>query len=275
MTTAVLVTGASSGIGLATAQRLTQRPDLAVYATVRGTPPAALGSRVTTLRLDVTDEDSMVAAVQQVEQAHGSVGALVNNAGYGEYGTIEETDLGRVRDQFETNVFGLARMTQLVLPGMRAAGTGRIVNVGSMGGRFVFPAGGYYHASKYAVEALTDALRFEVAGFGIKVSLIEPGLIRTGFGSVAARTLAGSAVTSGPYAALSAATDRMMAKSYASNAISAPPETVAAVIDRAVTSPRPRSRYVITPAAATLVHTRRLLGGRAFDAILRLQYRSA
>ena len=200
MTTAVLITGTSSGIGRATAQRLARRADLTVYATARRTEAitdlAEAGARI--LELDVTDEKSMRAAVEAVEADHGSVGALVNNAGYGEYGTIEETGLDGVRRQFETNVFGLARMTQLVLPGMRAAGRGRIVNVGSMGGRFVFPAGGYYHASKYAVEAITDALRFETAPFGIKVSLIEPGLIRTGFGDVAAHTLAGSATPSGP-----------------------------------------------------------------------------
>ena len=116
-----------------------------------------------------------------IEAEHGRVGALVNNAGYGEYGTIEETDLDKVRTMFETNVFGLARLTQLVLPAMREARSGRVVNVGSMGGRFTFPVGGYYHATKYAVEAITDALRNEVRGFGIGVSLVEPGLIRTGF----------------------------------------------------------------------------------------------
>src|SRR5680860_690977 len=174
--TAVLITGTSSGIGRATAQRLARRPDLTVYATARSTDSIADleegGARI--LALDVTDEESMCAAVGVVEAEHGAVGGLVNNAGYGEYGTIEETDLDAVRRQFETNVFGLARMTQLVLPGMRAASLGRVVNIGSMGGRFVFPVGGYYHASKYAVEALTDALRFEAAAFGIEVSLIEP-----------------------------------------------------------------------------------------------------
>lgn len=277
MTTAVLITGTSSGIGRATAQRLARRADLTVYATARRTEAitdlAEAGARI--LELDVTDEKSMRAAVEAVEADHGSVGALVNNAGYGEYGTIEETGLDGVRRQFETNVFGLARMTQLVLPGMRAAGRGRIVNVGSMGGRFVFPAGGYYHASKYAVEAITDALRFETAPFGIKVSLIEPGLIRTGFGDVAAHTLAGSATPSGPYAALNAAVDKQLADSYRSPLLSASPEPVAKVIERAVTSARPHTRYVVTPAARTLVHTRRLLGGRVFDGLLRMQFRGA
>lgn len=277
MTTAVLITGTSSGIGRATAERLAARGELVVYATARRPETLAdlaeRGARV--LALDVTDEDSMRAAVKVVEAEHGAVGALINNAGYGEYGTIEETDLDRVRGQFETNVFGLSRLTQLVLPGMRAAGHGRIVNVGSMGGRIVFPAGGYYHASKYAVEALTDALRFEVAPFGIEVSLIEPGLIRTSFGDTAAHTLAGSSAPSGPYAALNEAADRQMDESYGNTLLSAPPEAVAKVIERALLTSRPRDRYVVTPAARALIHTRRLLGARFFDAYLRRQFKTA
>lgn len=277
MTTAVLITGTSSGIGRATAARLARRADLTVYATARRVDAVAdlaeAGARV--LALDVTDEQSMRAAVDAVEAEHGQVGALVNNAGYGEYGTVEETGMDGVRRQFETNVFGLARLTQLVLPGMRAAGRGRIVNVGSMGGRLVFPAGGYYHASKYAVEALTDALRFEAAPFGVRVSLIEPGLIRTGFSETAAHTLTGSATPSGPYARLTAAANQQMADSYRSALLSAPPEAVAKVVERALTATRPRTRYVVTPAAKALVHTRRLLGARVFDAYLRLQFRNA
>ncbi|CAM3280992.1 oxidoreductase [Stackebrandtia soli] len=272
--TAILITGTSSGIGRATALRLA-RTGHTVYATARDVDAisdlAESGCR--TLALDVTDEKSMRAAVETVEAEHGAVGALVNNAGYGEYGTIEETDLDGVRRQFETNVFGLARMTQLVLPGMRAARCGRIVNIGSMGGRLVFPVGGYYHASKYAIEAISDALRFEVAPFGIKVSLVEPGLIRTGFGAVAARSLAETATPTGPYAALNTATDRQIAESYASRFLSADPDAVAAVIARAVTASRPRIRYVVTPVAKFLVHTRRLLGARFFDAYLRGQFR--
>ncbi|GGV17857.1 short-chain dehydrogenase/reductase [Streptomyces litmocidini] len=276
-TTAVLITGTSSGIGRTAAEHLVRRPGLTVYATARRTEAvadlAAAGARV--LPLDVTDEESMRAAVKAVEEEHGHVGVLVNNAGYGEYGTIEETGLDGVRRQFETNVFGLARMTQLVLPAMRAAGSGRIINVGSMGGRLVFPVGGYYHASKYAVEAITDALRFETAPFGIKVSLIEPGLIRTGFGAVAARTQASSSAPEGPYAALVSANEEQMRTSYDSTLLSAPPQTVAKAVEHAATARRPRTRYVVTPAAKALVHTRRLLGARTFDAYLKLQYRGA
>ena len=275
MTTAVLITGSSSGIGRATAERLARRRDLTVYATARNPSSIAdlADTGAVTLALDVTDEGSMRAAVERVEAEHGAVGVLVNNAGSPQYGTIEETDLDAVRAQFESNVFGLARMVQLVLPAMRAARRGRIINVSSMGGRIVFPAGGYYHASKYAVEALSDALRFETAPFGIKVSLIEPGLIRTGFGAVAATTLAGAAAPEGPYAALNAAADHVMADYYRSSVFSSPPDAVAKVIERAVLSRSPRTRYVITPAARALVQTRRLLGARVFDAYLAWQYR--
>src|ERR687883_2114752 len=177
---AVLITGCSTGIGRATAERLAQHGHT-VYATARRPESIAdleeKGCR--TLALDVTDEESMTAAVRAVEAAEGAVGALVNNAGYSQSGAVESVPLDRVRAQFETNVFGLGRMCQLVLPGMRAQRWGRIVNLSSMGGRFTFPGGGVYHATKHAVEALSDALRFEVAGFGVKVIVIEPGLIRT------------------------------------------------------------------------------------------------
>jgi len=275
--TAVLITGCSSGIGRATALRLARRADLTVYATARRTETladlAAAGCRV--LPLDVTDEKSMAAAVQAIEAAHGCVGVLVNNAGYGEYGTVEETALDRVREQFETNVFGLARLIQLVLPGMRAAGSGRIVNVSSMGGRFTFPVGAYYHASKYAVEAISDTLRFEVAPFGVSVSVIEPGLIRTGFEDVAQRTLSTSEVPEGPYGKLTAVMREATTRNYRSRAFATGPDAVARAIEHAATARRPRTRYVVTGAARLMIHTRRLLGARAFDAFLRQQLRSA
>ncbi len=183
---AVLVTGCSSGIGRATALRLGQA-GWTVYASARRpetlTELADAGCR--TLELDVTDEDSMRAAVATVEQAEGAVGVLVNNAGYSQSGAIETVPMDAVRRQFETNVFGAVRLTQLVLEKMRAQRWGKIVNVGSMGGRLTFPGGGYYHATKHALEAISDALRFELRGFGIAVILLEPGLITTEFGEAA------------------------------------------------------------------------------------------
>src|SRR4051812_17096408 len=159
--TTVLITGCSSGIGHATAERLAAA-GWTVYATAR--KPETLadleGRGCRTLALDVTDEASMQAAVAAVQGEHGAVGALVNNAGYSQSGPIEEVPIEAARRQFETNVFGAMRLTQLVLPGMREQGWGRVVNVSSMGANFTFPGGGWYHATKHALNALSDALRF-------------------------------------------------------------------------------------------------------------------
>jgi NADP-dependent 3-hydroxy acid dehydrogenase YdfG len=267
----VLITGCSSGIGRATAQSLI-RGGYQVYATARR--PETLKdlqeAGAKTLALDVTDEDSMTAAVKSVEQEHGQVGTLINNAGYGAYGPVEEVSIADARREFETNVFGLGRMCQLVLPGMRQAGRGRIVNIGSMGGRVTFPAGGWYHASKYAVEALSDALRMEVAGFGIQVVLIEPGAIRTEFGSVASGGLTGAG-TDGPYASLRTAADEVTEQTYRSR-LAVGPDTVARTVKRAMESARPHARYLVTPGARVLVQTRRLGGDRVWDAVVRRSF---
>jgi short-subunit dehydrogenase len=211
----------------------------------------------------------------------GSIDVLVNNAGYGLYGTVEQLPMAEIRRQFEMNFFGLVRLTQLVLPGMRAAGGGRILNVSSMGGRATLPGGAFYHASKYAVEALSDALRMEVAQFGIDVVLIEPGPVRTPWNEVAAGSVAASAAGSNgngndadPYAgfkdavtaAFSTATDGPLAR-FSSSA-----DDIAKVITRAVTVRRPRTRYLINPVARTTVTLRRWLPDRAYDAVLRRQY---
>jgi len=272
----VLISGCSSGIGAATAEALA-RGGHTVYATARQADTLsgleALGCRP--LALDVTSEDSMIAAVQAVEAEHGQVGTLINNAGYGEYGPIEETDLERVRTMFETNVFGLSRLTQLVLPAMRRSRSGRIVNIGSMGGRITFPVGGFYHATKYAVEAISDALRVEVKPFGIDVILVEPGLVRTNFeGRVGESLEVGVAPQEGDtaYADLLAANDKRTTSGYANDFMATGPEAVAAIIVKAVDSSRPRSRYVVTPAAKVMINLRRFGGDRVWDAAMRKQY---
>ena len=272
----VLSSGCSSGIGAATAAALVQAGHT-VYATARQVEALAeleaLGARP--LELDVTSEDSMLAAVKTVEEEHGQVGTLINNAGFAEYGPIEESDLERVRAMFDTNVFGLARLTQLVLPAMRRSRSGRIVNVGSMGGRLAFPVGGYYHATKYAVEAISDALRVEVKPFGIDVILVEPGLIRTNFesrmneGLEAGTARKGSATA---YADLLAASEKTTTGGYANDFMATGPETVAAVIVKAVQTLRPRSRYVVTPAAKVLINLRRFGGDRIWDRTMRKQF---
>jgi len=272
----VLISGCSSGIGAATAETLV-RAGHTVYATARRTETLAdleaLGCHA--LALDVTSEDSMIAAVKAVEADQGKVGTLINNAGYGEYGPIEEADLDRVRTMFETNVFGLARLTQLVLPAMRRSRSGRIVNIGSMGGRITFPVGGFYHASKYAVEAISDALRVEVKPFGIDVILVEPGLIRTNFERRVNESLEMATPPHGEdtaYADLLAASDKNSTGGYANDFMTTSPEAVAAVILRAVESPRPRSRYVVTSAAKALINLRRFGGDRVWDATIRSRY---
>jgi NADP-dependent 3-hydroxy acid dehydrogenase YdfG len=273
----ILISGCSSGIGAATAAALVQAGHT-VYATARKVETladlATLGAH--TLALDVTSEESMIAAVKAVEAEHGQVGTLINNAGFGDYGPIEESDLERVRAMFETNVFGLARLTQLVLPAMRRARSGRIVNIGSMGGRITFPVGGFYHATKYAVEAISDVLRVEVKPFGIDVILVEPGLIRSNFESRVSESLevdpATAAETVSPYANLLSANERRTTGSYANDFLATGPETVAAVIVKAVQSSRPRSRYVVTPAAKVMINLRRFGGDRIWDRTMRRQY---
>ncbi len=270
----VLITGCSTGIGRATAIRLAQR-GWTVYATARRPDTIADLPGCETLQLDVTDEDSMRAAVQHVEQRHGSIGALVNNAGYGIHGAFETSDLGEVRVQFETNVFGLARLTQLALPAMRAARRGRIVNISSMGGRFTFPGGAFYHASKHAVEAMSDALRFEVAGFGIAVVVIEPGVIKTPFGDTAIATVNHGSEQDEPYSRFNQDLMLRFHSAYRgrmSGMAASPPEAVARVIERAIRSPRPRTRYVVTGGARLMLVLRRVLPDRAFDALLASQY---
>jgi len=271
---AVLITGCSSGIGWATAKYLSD-VGWRVYATARDVekiaPLGESGCRL--LALDVTDEDSMASAVGEVEREEGAVGALVNNAGFSQSGAVEAVPMEKVRRQFETNVFGLVRMCQLVLPGMRVQGYGRIVNLSSMGGKLTLPGAGFYHASKYAVEAISDALRYEVAGFGIKVSVVEPGLIRSGFADAAVGSM--NEQDDGPYAGFDEAVARVTTENYERGPISrlaGEPEAVAEAIERAISAGKPRSRYAVTPSAHLFMGLRRLLPDGAWDATLRTTY---
>jgi NAD(P)-dependent dehydrogenase (short-subunit alcohol dehydrogenase family) len=272
---AVLITGCSSGIGEATALRLA-RSGWTVYASARR-PERLEGLQragCRTLALDVTDEGSMRAAVERVEREQGAVGALVNNAGYSLSGVLETVAMEEVRRQFETNVFGLLRLTQLVLPGMRRQGWGRVVNVGSMGGRLTFPGGGVYHATKHALEALSDALRFEVRGFGVDVVLIQPGLIRTEFSQTAVGGMTG-VDEAGPYRELSRAVRRNTVEGYRKGPLArlgGEPDAVARVIERALEARRPRTRYTVTASARVLLAQRALVPDRVWDALLRTQY---
>lgn len=268
---AVLITGCSTGIGRVTAKRLAGA-GYSVYPSARRLESIAdlEGPRCRPLALDVTDEASMAAAVKAVEEAEGAVGVLVNNAGYSLSGALETLDMAEVRRQFETNVFGLLRMCQLALPGMRAQGWGRIINISSMGANLVFPGGGAYHATKYAVNALSDALRFEVKGFGVDVVTIEPGLITTQFGETAAGGVTGDG---GPYgefnAAVAKATDEIYKKGPARH-LGGGPDAVAKAIEKAIEHPRARKR--VTPSATLTITQRKLMTDGMWDRLMKTQF---
>jgi NAD(P)-dependent dehydrogenase (short-subunit alcohol dehydrogenase family) len=268
---AVLITGCSTGIGRATAERLAAR-GWTVYATARKVDSIEdlKGKGCKTLALDVTDEQSMRAAVEQVEAAEGAVGVLVNNAGYSQSGALETVPLDQVRRQFETNVFGLLRMCQLVLPGMRSQRWGRIVNLSSMGGKLTFPGGGAYHATKFSVAALSDVLRFEVAGFGVDVVVIEPGLIRANFGEAAVGSMSEVPSDDGPYAKFNAAVAATTAGAYEGpmRHLGAGPNAVARTIEKAISRRRPRPRYAVTASARVLLAQHAVLPDRAWDAVV-------
>jgi len=270
---AVLITGCSSGIGRATAEYLATRGHT-VYATARKLDSMkeleTHGCRL--LALDVTDDASMTAAVKAVEDAEGAVGVLVNNAGYSQSGAVESVPMDAMRRQFETNVFGLVRMCQLVLPGMRNQGWGRIINLSSMGGRLVFPGGGHYHATKFAVEALSDALRFEVKGFGVGVTIIEPGLIRTEFGTAAVGSLEPAATADGPYTDFNNSVGATTAGAYEGglSRLGAGPEAVAKAIEKAIK--RPRSRMPVTASARVMINLRRFMPDSVWDRSMRTNF---
>ncbi len=272
---AVLITGCSSGIGHATALRLAQA-GWRVYASARRRDSIAdLGeSGCETLRLDVTDEESMRAAVAEIEREHGAIGVLINNAGYSQSGAVEQVKLAAVRRQFETNVFGLVALTQLALPQMRAQQSGKIVNISSMGGRLTFPGGGFYHASKYAIEAISDALRFEVRGFGIDVIVIEPGLIVTDFAAAAVASMEDVGDGSGPYEEFNAKLAEVTAGVYEGpmRRLGGGPDAVAKAIERAIIRRRAPSRVRVTPSARLAILNRRLAPDRLWDAAMRAQF---
>ena len=190
----ILLTGASSGIGYQTAEILAKEGHV-VYGAARRTEKMETLKQfgVKPIYLDVTDEESIKSAIDTIIVNEGCIDVLINNAGYGSYGAIEDVEINEAKMQFEVNLFGLARLVQLVLPHMRKQKSGRIINISSMGGRLTSYFGGWYHATKYALEAFSDALRMEVADFGIDVLLIEPGGIKTEWGIIAADKLANSA----------------------------------------------------------------------------------
>lgn len=265
-----LVTGGSSGIGEVAARQL-KDAGFTVYAAARRTDRMAALEQagIRTLALDVTDAESARAAVERIIADEGRVDVLVNNAGYGSYGSLEEVPLAEAQAQLDVNVLGLARLTQLVLPHMRTQGSGRIINISSMGGRFATPLGSWYHASKYAVEGLSDAMRLEVGQFGIDVVLIEPGGIRTEWGAIAADKLRATSGHGVYRAQAEAMTKTLSASSEPGYRLASPPEVVGRAIAKAATARKPRTRYSVGIGATPMIWLSRILPDRTFDSVIK------
>jgi NAD(P)-dependent dehydrogenase (short-subunit alcohol dehydrogenase family) len=265
----VLVTGASAGIGKSIARRLLA-DGWTVYGGARRVEQMedlrTTGARI--LALDVTDEASMRAAVDALLVAEGRLDALVNDAGYGSYGALEDVPLAEARRQFEVNVFGLMRLTQLVLPAMRAAGAGTIVNVSSMGGRIWMPIGGWYHATKHALEVLSDVLRVETRPFGVRVVVVQPGLIESEWSGVAAETLARTAKGSAYRRLVDPVMRTLRSYSGASS-----PDVIAAAVSKALHARAPRRRYAAPIDARVFIFLRWLLPEGAWERLLLAVFR--
>jgi Short-chain dehydrogenases of various substrate specificities len=263
----VLITGATSGIGFQTAKFLADQGHTVYGAGRRADKLEVLQNLgVKSINMDVTNEESMQNVVHYIFKQEGKIDVLINNAGYGSYGAVEDVTIEEAKKQFEVNLFGLARLTQLVLPHMRSQNYGRIINVSSMGGRLTSFMGAWYHATKYALEGFSDALRMEVKQFGIDVVLIEPGGIKTDWGFIAADHLEESA-KSGAYAEIAKKTAKGMRKQYSGNMMSNP-IVISKAISKAINSNKPRTRYLIGFGAKPLVFLHTILPYRVFDYIM-------
>lgn len=268
MSKVVLVTGASSGMGEHTAILLSQQ-GYKVYGAARRTdkmkPLEAKG--VSIVSLDLTNEESVVNCVNTILQKEGRIDVLINNAGYGSYGAVEDVSIEEARRQFDVNIFGLARLTQLVLPSMRANRYGRIVNVSSIGGKIYTPFGAWYHATKHALEGWSDCLRIETKPFGIDVVVVEPGGIKTEWGAIAAENLKHTS-GSGAYADRANKTANNMLEVYASGKNLSEPELLAKEIVKAATVKKPKTRYVKGYFAAPAIWMRKWFSDRMFDKMI-------
>jgi len=269
----VLITGASSGIGKATAIQLLGE-GYTVYGAARRIEKMRdlekLGVHL--LEMDVTNDESMKQGINRIISENARIDALINNAGYGSYGAIEDVPIEEARYQFEVNVFGLGRLSQLVVPYMRNQKTGKIVNVSSIGGKVYMPFGGWYHSTKHAVEGLSDSLRMELAPFGIDVIIIEPGPIKTEWEGIAADHLMKTS-GSGYYASEAKQFNGMLRQSYEGNNASMP-EVIAATISKALMAGKPKTRYAAGKMAKLLIFVRWLVSDRMFDSVLASQLKS-
>jgi short-subunit dehydrogenase len=264
----VLITGASSGIGKATATKLIQQ-NFTVYAASRHLDKmqdlAKLGAK--TIQLDLTKEPEILAATNTIINEQGRLDILFNNAGFGLYGSVEDTPLSEARQQFEVNLFGLARLTQTILPSMRAQKSGLIINTTSMGGKIYTPLGAWYHATKHALEGWSDCLRLEVQQFGIHVVIIEPGGVQTPWGTIAADHIQKYS-QGGPYAKLAQKVSASIRNNYENPDQLSPPDLIADTVLQAIRSPHPKTRYAVGKYAKPLIFLRQILGDKNFDRLI-------
>lgn len=258
----ILVTGASSGIGLATVERLVEDGHT-VYGGARKPEGLARIEKAggKGLIMEMTEHETLKQAVQTVLDNEGRIDVLFNNAGYGCYGAVEDVPIADARHQFEVNLFGLAKITQEVLPYMRTRGSGTIINTSSMGGKMYTPFGAWYHATKHALEGWSDCLRLELKEFGIDVVVIEPGMIETNFMEVMMRPL----IIRSEGGAYEATVRRMQEKTNAGEFKASPASVIAQEVSKAVTAERPKTRYVAGNMAKSMMWVRKYLGDRIFD----------
>ena len=261
----VLITGASSGIGKATAEQLLQEGHI-VYGAARRVEKMQdlIQAGGHAMKMDILKEEDIKATVDQIIQEQGKIDVLVNNAGYAVYGAVEETPITDARRQFDVNIFGLARLTQLVLPHMRERKSGSIINISSVGGKIYTPLGAWYHATKHALEGWSDCLRLELKEFNINVVIIEPGLIKTEFGDVMYQPMIERS-GKGPYKKLVQALAKATKESYDKPNAASPPSVIAKEISKAIHANRPKTRYAAGKMAKPLLFIRRYFSDRIFD----------
>lgn len=261
-----IITGASSGMGKEFSKTLLSEGYI-VYALARRTELmkdlSDLGANI--VRLDISNESDIDSLIKQVETEHGGVDVLINNAGFGIYGAVEDITISEARYQFEVNLFGMARLTQLIIPLMRKRGGGKIINLSSMGGKIYFPLGAWYHATKHALEGWSDCLRLELAQFNIRVVIIEPGVIATDFGNVVINGIVRRS-SNGQYKKMTDSFVKALAKSYQNNG-GTNPKVIANLVLQAIKSPKPKPRYVAGQMAKPMMFIRKWFGDRIYDKV--------